>query len=123
MTTTDKKSAPATATLRTSAAPSKAAKPPTPTREPVQFRYLLAQWVCERRTDGCKLSLPRDDAEHDPTDRRAELDGRLLGLDLDDWLVLVDRLTLRDEPARDLALLEALTEIGQRECVRHEWAA
>ena len=23
-----------------------------PPREPVQFRYLLAQWVCERRTDG-----------------------------------------------------------------------
>ena len=52
MTTTDKKTAPATATLRTSAAPTKAAKPPPTTREPVQFRYLLTQWVVERRTDG-----------------------------------------------------------------------
>ena len=52
MTTTDKKIAPATATLRTNSTASKTAKPPPTTREPVQFRYLLAQWVCERRTDG-----------------------------------------------------------------------
>ena len=53
MTTTDKKTASATATLRTNSAASKAAKPPpTTTRDPVQFRYLLTQWVAERRTDG-----------------------------------------------------------------------
>ena len=53
MTTTDKKSAPAAAPLRTSATPTKAAKPPPTTpRDPVQFRYLLTQWVAERRIDG-----------------------------------------------------------------------
>ena len=50
--TTDKKSSPATAPLRSSPVAAKTAKPATPLREPVQFRYLLAQWVCERRSDG-----------------------------------------------------------------------
>ncbi len=49
--TTDKKISPATAPLRASS-PAKTAKPSPPPREPVQFRYLLAQWVCERRNDG-----------------------------------------------------------------------
>lgn len=49
--TTDKKSSPATAPLRV-ASPAKTTKPAAPAREPVQFRYLLAQWVCERRNDG-----------------------------------------------------------------------
>ena len=50
--TTDKKSSPATAPLRSNPAAAKAAKPATPVSVPVQFRYLLAQWVCERRDDG-----------------------------------------------------------------------
>lgn len=50
--TTDKKSSPAIAPLRSRPTATKAAKPATPVREPVQFRYLLAQWVCERRNDG-----------------------------------------------------------------------
>lgn len=49
--TTDKKSSPATAPLRATS-PAKTAKPSPPSREPVQFRYLLAQWVAERRPDG-----------------------------------------------------------------------
>ena len=49
--TTDKKPPPATAALRASPTPTKAIKP-SPAREPVQYRYLLAQWVAERRNDG-----------------------------------------------------------------------
>ena len=50
--TTEKRTTPSTATLRTGLAATKTAKPAAPTREPVQFRYLLAQWVAERRADG-----------------------------------------------------------------------
>ena len=52
--TIDKKSASTTVTLRAGPTVTKAAKPSAPTREcgPVQFRYLIAQWVAERRTDG-----------------------------------------------------------------------
>ena len=58
-------------------------------------------------------------AEDDPVDRRAHLDRGLVGLDLDDGLVLDDGVALAHEPARDLALGQALAEIGQRERVRH----
>jgi len=47
---------PAPAALRTPAVPSVQAGAKAPekstAREPVQFRYLLAQWVAERRPDG-----------------------------------------------------------------------
>lgn len=50
--TTQKNNAPTTATLRAGPNATKTAKPTAPAREPVQFRYLLAQWVAERRSDG-----------------------------------------------------------------------
>jgi len=50
--TTEKKSAPTTVTLRAGPNATKTAKPAAPAREPVQLRYLLAQWVAERRPDG-----------------------------------------------------------------------
>lgn len=53
--TTDKKSNPAAAPLRATS-PTKTTKPAVPSREPVQFRYLLAQWVCERRNDGWHIA-------------------------------------------------------------------
>ena len=50
--TAEKRNAPTTATLRTGSTATNVAKPAAPAREPVQFRYLLAQWVAERRSDG-----------------------------------------------------------------------
>ena len=50
---------------------------------------------------------------------RRDLDRRLVGLDLDERVVLCDLLSLDDEPARDLALGQALAEVGQLELVRH----
>ena len=50
--TSEKRNTPTTATLRTGPAATRTAKPAAPAREPVQFRYLLAQWVAERRNDG-----------------------------------------------------------------------
>ena len=74
-------------------------------------------------SDRSQLSFPGNDAQDDAPHRGSDLDRRLLGLDLDDRLMLVDRLPLCDEPARDLPLAEALAKIGQRERVRHDWAA
>ena len=75
----------------------------------------------ESRADRGDLALAHDDAQDDAVDRRADLDGRLVGLDLDDRLVLGDRVSLAHEPAGDLALGQALAEIRQRERVRHGW--
>jgi hypothetical protein len=50
--TSKKKNAPTTATLRAGSSATKTTKPTVPACEPVQFRYLLAQWVTERRSDG-----------------------------------------------------------------------
>lgn len=51
MTSTDKRNASSTTPLRTSPSATRS-KAPQPPREPLQFRYLLAQWVGERRSDG-----------------------------------------------------------------------
>ena len=89
---------------------------------------------CARRTvrggavlaDHDQHRAHRDDValrDQDPGDHarrgRRDLDRRLVGLDLDERVVLRDLLPLRDEPARDLALGQALPEIGQLELVRH----
>ena len=73
----------------------------------------------EGGADSGELSFARDDAQDDPGHGRADLDGRLVGLNLDDRLVLVDGLALTNEPARDLAFGQPITEIRQRERVRH----
>ena len=74
----------------------------------------------ERRADRCDLAVLGEDPEHDPADRRPQLDGRLVGLDLDDRLVLDDRVTLAHEPAGDLPLGQPLAELRQRERVCHD---
>ena len=51
--------------------------------------------------------------------RRRDLDRRLVGLDLDERLILHDLVPLGDEPAGDLPLGQALAEIWQLELVRH----
>ncbi len=60
-----------------------------------------------------------EDLQHGSRPRGRDLDRRLVGLHLDERLILVDRLPLRDEPARDLGLGEALAEVGQLELVGH----
>ena len=73
----------------------------------------------QHRTDGRDVPLLDEDLEHGPGARRRDLDGRLVGLDLDERLILLDVVALGDEPAGDLRLGEALAEIGQLELVRH----
>ena len=65
------------------------------------------------------LAVLGQDPEDDTVDRRADLDRCLVRLDLDDRLVLDDGIALAHEPARDLALGQALAQIRQRERVRH----
>ena len=61
--------------------------------------------------------------DQDPRDlagrRRGDLDRRLVGLHLDQRVVLGDLLPLGDEPAGDLALGQPLAEVGQLELVGH----
>ena len=66
------------------------------------------------------LALGHEDARDLPGRRRRNLDRRLVGLHLDERVVLGDLLALGDEPARDLALGQALAEIGELELVRHQ---
>ena len=73
----------------------------------------------EGGADGGELSLLCEDAQNDAVDRRADFDGRLVGLDLDDRLVLDNRVALADEPPGDLTLGQAFTKIRKRERVRH----
>ena len=74
----------------------------------------------EERADGDDLALRDQDPAHDSARRRRDLDRRLVGLDLDEGVVLGDLLPLRDEPAGDLALGEPLAQIGEPELVRHQ---
>ena len=73
----------------------------------------------EHRPDRDDLALRDEDPRHLAGGRRRDLDRRLVGLDLDERVVLGDLLALGDEPARDLALGQALAEVGQLELVRH----
>ena len=52
---------------------------------------------------------------HHPRERRRDLDRRLRGLDLDEWLVQRDGVADLDEPGDDLAFLETLAEVRHRE--------
>ena len=73
----------------------------------------------EHGADRRDLALLDEDLEHRALPRRGDLDGGLVGLHLDERLILRDRVALRDEPARDLGLGQPLAEIGQLELVRH----
>ncbi len=73
----------------------------------------------ERGADDGDVAFPRHEPENDAVDRSADLDRRLVGLDLDDRLVEGDGIAFADEPARDLPFGEALAEIRERERVRH----
>ena len=65
------------------------------------------------------LSFGDEDAEDRPLVRRRDLDRGLVRLNLDERFVLAHLLTFSHEPARDLALGEALAEIRELERVRH----
>ncbi len=73
----------------------------------------------ELSSDRRDLALGDEDLQHRSAVRRRDLDGRLVGLDLDERVVLGDLLPLRDEPAGDLALGETLAEVGKLERARH----
>ena len=68
---------------------------------------------------GTTLALLDEDLRDLARRRRGDLDRRLVRLDLDERLVLGDLVAHRHEPARDLALGQALAEIGKLELVRH----
>ena len=70
-------------------------------------------------SDAGDVSLLDEDLEHRPGARRGDLDRRLVGLHLDERLILVHLVALGDEPAGDLGLGEALAEVGEPELVRH----
>jgi hypothetical protein len=73
----------------------------------------------EHRPDRHDLSFLDEDPRHRSRRRRGDLDRRLVRLHLDKGVVLRNVLTLRDEPAGDLALGEALAKVWQLELVRH----
>jgi len=73
----------------------------------------------EHRSDGRDLSLADENPQNRPRIRGRDLDRRLVRLDLDERIVFRDLLSLGDEPACDLALGEALSQIGKLEGVRH----
>ena len=73
----------------------------------------------ELRADGGDVTLRHEDLQHRAGVRRRDLDRRLVGLDLDERVVLGDLLPLGDEPAGDLALREPLAEVGKLERARH----
>ena len=58
-------------------------------------------------------------SEHRPCVRRRQLDHRLVGLDLDQGLILGDGITLGDQPLDHPPLVDALTDIWKTEYERH----
>ncbi len=91
-----------------------------------RFLVLMSTWPVlgadhhEQRADRDDVAFRDEDPADDPGGRGRDLDRRLVGLDLDQRVVLGDLLPHRDEPARDLALGEALAQIGKPELVRHQ---
>src|SRR4029079_4410355 len=74
----------------------------------------------QHRPDGDDFSLGNEDACDLPSGRGRDLDRRLVGLDLDQRVVLGDLLALLDQPAGDLALGQAFAEVRELELVRHQ---
>ncbi len=74
----------------------------------------------EDGADGHDLAFGDEDPGDGSARRRRDLDRRLVGRDLDERRVLRDLLAFGDEPARDLALGQALAEVRKLELVRHE---
>ncbi len=73
----------------------------------------------EHGPDRDDVALRDPDARDEAGGRRRDLDRRLVGLDLDERLVLRDLVPLRDEPAGDLPFGQSLAEIRQLELVPH----
>ena len=73
----------------------------------------------EHRTHRRDDALVDEDLQHRPRPRRRDLDRRLVGLDLDERLILTDVVPLGDEPARDLRFGEALAQVGEPKLVGH----
>ena len=73
----------------------------------------------QHRPDRDDLALGDEDLRDLAGRGRRDLDGRLVGLDLDERVVLGDLLALGDEPAGDLALGQPFAEIRQLELVGH----
>src|SRR4029453_340597 len=73
----------------------------------------------EDRPDRDDLSLLDHDLRDLARGRRGDLDRRLVGLDLDERLVLGDLVPFGHEPAGDLAFGQALAEVGKLELVSH----
>src|SRR5207247_2249627 len=65
------------------------------------------------------VALPRRHVAQHARSRRLDLDGDLVGLDLDDRLALLHRLARRLEPAQDLAGLLRQLERGHDDVGRH----
>ena len=73
----------------------------------------------EHRPDRDDLAFSDEDPRHPAGRGRGDLDRRLVRLDLDERVVLGDLLPLLHEPAGDLALGQALAQVGQLELVGH----
>ena len=65
------------------------------------------------------VALGHEDPEHRSLVGRGDVDGGLVGLDLDERVVLPYLLTFGHEPAGDLTLREPLAEVGKPERTRH----
>src|SRR6185503_3704525 len=74
----------------------------------------------ERRANRNELALGHEDLRHLAGSRRGDLDRRLVGLDLDEGVVLGDVLPDLHKPARDLPLPHTLAQVGKLELVGHQ---
>jgi len=74
----------------------------------------------EWRANRDELALGHEDLRHLAGSRRGDLDRRLVGLDLDEGVVLGDVLPHLHQPARDLSLADALAQVGKLELVGHQ---
>src|SRR5690606_10027103 len=66
------------------------------------------------------LAFGRTVMEHDPSERRRDLDHRLVRFHLDDGLVHPDRAPDRHHPPNDLGFGEAFADIGKSELLGHQ---
>ena len=69
----------------------------------------------DRGPDLHRLSLFREEPQDLPRDGGRDLDGDLVRHHFDHQVVLADRGALLDEPLHDLALVDALADVGELE--------